>query len=522
MFIADDAFGSTEYRADSAERWARDLDRILQHMDERHVLVWTSRPAPLHAALRRIHRENGLQRFPGPGDVMVDATDLTDAEKALMLFRHAVAAGLGGGARSVIRAYAADIVGDPHLTPERIRRLVRGPLADLAGGFPGAATVADGIAFAIGRPTEAMSVSLAALDADHRDILVAMLDAPPAPVSERDLAAAARRHRQELAQPVSALVDRLQDHFLRRVPPTAVTWVHPSWRDLVIDQLERDPVRRRAFLERCGIEGALLALSVGGGPTGDRNLPLLVEDADWDALLGHVEALVADLDTLERVRLLRQVSEACVDRADEDDRRAVAELDALALHLLETILPAAIDATALVLLQEWYGLAGRVHAPSPSPDLARLWIEVVPTAASRLRSAADVAALESWTTLIDILSRHDPAALGRFGFPEAQSAVVGRLFAFDPRVLARRVAPEQTAALGRAAASLTGFFPEHRMALLTFSSHVLPLARARREDSATDRPRVFGDPPRPTIVSRVLADLDEPPRGRFGRRRRRS
>ena len=80
--------------ADAAERWARDLDRILTHMDADHVLVWTSRPAPLHAGLRRVHRENGLQRFPRPGEVMVDATDLTDEEKALMLYRHAVAADL--------------------------------------------------------------------------------------------------------------------------------------------------------------------------------------------------------------------------------------------------------------------------------------------------------------------------------------------------------------------------------------------------------------------------------------------
>jgi len=365
-------------------------------------------------------------------------------------------------------------------------------------------------------------VSLAALDADHRDILVAMLDAPPAPVSERDLAAAARRHRQELAQPVSALVDRLQDHFLRRVPPTAVAWVHPSWRDLVIDQLERDPVRRRTFLERCGVEGALLAVSVGGGSTGHRNLPLLVEDADWDALLGHVEALVADLDTPERVRLLRQVSEAVADRAHQDDRRAVAELDAFAVRLLESILPAGIDATALVLLQEWYALAGVVDAALAPPDLARLWIEMVPTAAWRLRSAADVAALESWVTLIDILGRHDPGAFRRFGFPEAQSPVVGRLFAFDPSVLARRLAPEQAATLRRAARSLAAFFPEHRMALVAFSGDVFAASLPQGDDEIDERPRAFRDPPRPSIVSRVLADLDGPSRRRFRRGRGRT
>ena len=29
VFVADDAFGSTEYRPDAAERWARELGRML-------------------------------------------------------------------------------------------------------------------------------------------------------------------------------------------------------------------------------------------------------------------------------------------------------------------------------------------------------------------------------------------------------------------------------------------------------------------------------------------------------------
>ena len=36
VFIADDAFGSTEYQPDAAERWAVDLDRILRALDANH------------------------------------------------------------------------------------------------------------------------------------------------------------------------------------------------------------------------------------------------------------------------------------------------------------------------------------------------------------------------------------------------------------------------------------------------------------------------------------------------------
>lgn len=89
VFVADDAFGSTEYRADAAELWARDLGPMLRVLDDRHWLIWTSRPAPLKAGLRRVQRERGSEHFPAPGEVLVDAGKLDLAEKTLILFRHA-------------------------------------------------------------------------------------------------------------------------------------------------------------------------------------------------------------------------------------------------------------------------------------------------------------------------------------------------------------------------------------------------------------------------------------------------
>src|SRR5207253_6174214 len=76
LFVADDAFGSTEYRPEAAERWALDLYRVLDAMDERHRLIWTSRPAPLKAGLRRIHREHGVEHWPQPAEIEIAASDL--------------------------------------------------------------------------------------------------------------------------------------------------------------------------------------------------------------------------------------------------------------------------------------------------------------------------------------------------------------------------------------------------------------------------------------------------------------
>ena len=133
VFVADDAFGSTEYRPDAAERWARGLGRLLEMLDPQHWLIWTSRPAPLKAGLRRVQRESGAERFPTPGEVLVDASNLDLADKTLILFRHAKNRGAIGSARTLVRSAGLSIVEHPHFTPERIRRFVNDRLDELPG-----------------------------------------------------------------------------------------------------------------------------------------------------------------------------------------------------------------------------------------------------------------------------------------------------------------------------------------------------------------------------------------------------
>ncbi|HVM58603.1 MAG TPA: hypothetical protein VMT74_14170 [Gaiellaceae bacterium] len=419
VFVADDAFGSTEYRPDAADRWAVELDAILRAMDDRHWLLWTSRPAPLRAGLRRIHREHGVERFPQPAEIGVDTALLDVSEKALVLFRHAKAAALPHRATELVRAEGWRIVSHPHFTPERIRRFVAGPLRELASGSS-STDVAALVADEIREPTAAMAESYRALAPDHRAVLLALLDAPPGPVSERDLAASVRRHSPAgLPRPPAEIVDRLADHFVRPVRPAGVTWVHPSWRDLVIDELAHDAASRRAFLHACGVHGAALALSTAGGAAGERALPLLHDDGDWDALADRLAELVPELDAPETTLVLTALAEA---RAQPDGAER-AELDALAAETLERLARAWSSVPGGVpvgLLAEWLALASDLPQRPALPALAATWVELAPTRPVDLGSAAETTAFDDWTVLAELLREHEPDALARFDFPAAQ------------------------------------------------------------------------------------------------------
>jgi hypothetical protein len=219
LFVADDAFGSTEYRPDAAERWARDLPPILRVLDDRHWLVWTSRPAPLRAGLHRVHQERGAERFPRPGEVQVDASALTVAEKALIFLRHVRAADVPVHTRRLARRVGPTVVAHPHFTPERIRRFAATRLAELPGAEPGTSALLELAEEELARPTDAMAASLRALGPEYRALLVAMLDQPDGPVPERDLVAVLHRHQSAgLIRRPADLIDRVTDHFLKVLP----------------------------------------------------------------------------------------------------------------------------------------------------------------------------------------------------------------------------------------------------------------------------------------------------------------
>jgi hypothetical protein len=430
LFIADDAFGSTEYRPDAAERWALELDRVLRSMDDRHWLIWTSRPGPLKAGLGRIHREHGVERFPQPAEVRVDAAELDLEEKTSILFRHARSRPLTARGVELVRTHGWGIVDHPHFTPERIRRFVAHRLPELEGvdAAVARADIGEAVSAEIRAPTEAMATSLAALPAEYRGLLVALLDTPPGAVAERHVAAAARRHLDAgLGHRPAELVDRLTDHFLRLVPPQSVTWVHPSWRDLVIDHLAAEPAARDRFLKRCSLEGLLLALSVAGGPTGARRFPLLVADADWDTTTGRLAGLIPALEDTQLTRVLASLHAAVHAPADA---RVRAEVHALAQRCLTATreqLDARRQAIPTALLEHWYLLADSLGGGVPAPRIAPTWIELAPTESTETSTVADLLRIEEWLRLARVLADHDPDALARVGFPAATKALLEQL-----------------------------------------------------------------------------------------------
>jgi hypothetical protein len=431
VFVADDAFGSTEYRADAAELWARELAAMLRSLDERHWLIWTSRPAPLKAGLHRVHQERGSERFPAPGDVLVDASELDLAEKTLILFRHAKRHQAGSEARGLLRTAGVSIVEHPHFTPERIRRFVaerldKLPLTGVRSDELRARRIVER---ELAMPTEAMRTSFEALESEHRELLIALLDAPAGLIDERDLAATLRRHHTGgLRRPPAELIDRLTDHFLR-ITPLGIGWVHPSWRDLVIDELSGDTAARRRFLSACGIYGAILALSREGGTAGERSLPLLIDDGDWDALGDRIAELIRGLEDQDTARLLLALLDALRTPVAPARHAEAESLMQCALGTTRRTWQKQPRPLPVSLLESWYTANAALAEPVQSPSVAPTWTELHPARSLLVvdLAARDLQALDDWLALAQVLSAHDRQTLRQLGFYDHDQQLLAHL-----------------------------------------------------------------------------------------------
>jgi hypothetical protein len=379
----------------------------------------TSRPAPLKAGLRRVQRERHSERFPAPGEVLVDASDLDLAEKTLILFRHAKARGASSAARELVRLSALSIVEHPHFTPERIRRFVTDRLEALQQTAlqDGPDRVRDDLERELASPTEAMRTSFRALETEHRSLLIALLDAPGGLIDERELTATLRRHHAGgLSRPPAELIDRLTDHFLRSTP-LGIGWVHPSWRDLVINELHDDAAARRHFLSACGLYGAMLALSQDGGIAGERMLPLLVNDSDWDLLGDRVGRLASQLEDQELAQLLLALSGLRTTDVALSDKREARNLAANVLTAIARRWDQRNQPLPSFLLEHWYALREWGPLAVKAPQLGPTWAELYPVSPpAQGLDRSELTRADEWLALAQTLRIYAPDTLTALGF----------------------------------------------------------------------------------------------------------
>jgi hypothetical protein len=225
-----------------------------------------------------------------------------------------------------------------------------------------------------------------------------------------------------------------------------VDWVHPSWRDVVIESLAGHAGERRAFLSRCGVDGAAVALSSEGGSGGERERPLLKSDRDWDALGDGLHHRCAELDEADAIRLLHVLAEA----GDDAEVRALAEL--VLKRLGWSGKAVSVDA-----IGAWAALSANLEPRPEPPAVAMTWLELEPAHAPE--TPEELERMADWLRLAELLTERTPELIEGLGFPQRYEAVLEAFTTATPRdepVLERELRIESLARLAALDETLSG------------------------------------------------------------------
>jgi hypothetical protein len=213
-------------------------------------------------------------------------------------------------------------------------------------------------------------------------------------------------------------------------------WTHPSWRDLIIGHLIRTPSDRVRFLERCNIHGILLALSEAGGPEGDRVLPLLIHDRDWEAIHATVKRLVEPQNVYTVGMALTALLDAISDTqpgsgADTRRREQLVNLAATALCACQQEWDANEAVVHLAVLKTYYELSIHIVPLPPMPNLLPTWKDHWESARSEVSQASEYEttvdqnyAMGCWLDLASWVGKSEPRFLKQVNFPDAFTEVV--------------------------------------------------------------------------------------------------
>jgi hypothetical protein len=371
--------------------------------------------------------QGAAQGFPRPGEILVDASGLTLQEKALMLYRHAKCSLVSPNLKSFIQTHASEIVFHHAFTPERIRRFVAEAVSQLVGDSctqsdPGALSAK--IRQEIENPTDRMRKCFHALPLPHKWMLLSLLESGHYSTTE-DVVSTYRAQYGDGAGKPSEILDELTEAFvaIKRTTRRYVEWIHPSYRDLVIEQLRDGGSLKSEFLNRMSISGIKLALSDTGGSTGRLRFPLISSANDWDTLQRRALE-VARSSGVEHSSALLTVLASALDGSIGQDRSSLLTILKATCRVVREKWDSGQVALSASAINAYAAASERTSPMEPMPALEATWQATLHALAQQVNDEDsdflfEFSALDEFLSLVDEIRQSEPRFLRHLKFPGA-------------------------------------------------------------------------------------------------------
>jgi hypothetical protein len=359
-----------------------------------------------------------------------------------MLYRHAKAEHLLDIQKNIVKNHAQNVVRNPNFTPERIRRFVKESLPRLSEQIAESKIDNDilmhEVSEAINNPTDRMIKAYDKLPLGHKWFLAAVVATEDSSVGIGQLCSEIRKtyehYRSDTTDWASSdeIIDEMTEAFIKKSnlfsyanqQDCIISWIHPSYRDLVIDKISQDHEISKRLLQLATEDIIRLAISDAGGAEGTRVLPLLVSDEHWHIFETRCLVIIQQIrKDILITGLLNSFYSAYSNSQKTDVKR---KIELVAKKVLDGLI-VKWDRDNIILsphlLRAYYQLSIIVRPLPPSPDLRHSWESAVSKFQNVLEQSEDDNSIETyqfnnWIELIDIIGANEPRFLVSQSFPD--------------------------------------------------------------------------------------------------------
>jgi hypothetical protein len=360
------------------------------------------------------------------------------------VYRHAKHALASAHLRSFIRKHAVKIVENQAFTPERIRRFVVEAVPQLAVGVshePDSDALSAKIAQEIKNPTDRMRKSFHALSLPHKWMLLSLLESGHYATSGAVLSTYREQYGESGSKP-SEILEELTEAFviIKEKTQRYVEWIHPSYRDLVIEQLKDGGSLKSEFLSKMNVAGIKLALSDTGGSFGKLRFPLINSPEDWDTLRTRTLETAGD-SGVEHCTTLLTVLTAALDGSVGQEKSTLLTILKAACQVIRERWNSEQVALSALAVSAYATASERTSPMEPMPALEVTWQGARESLTQQVKDEDsnflfDCSTLDEFLSLVEEIANSEPRLLRRVNFPAGLEADFEALLARVDRDLA--------------------------------------------------------------------------------------
>jgi hypothetical protein len=226
-----------------------------------------------------------------------------------------------------------------------------------------------------------------------------------------------------------------------------IDWIHPSCRDLVIEELAKEHDLQSKFLESMSLQGIKLAISDSGGAVGDRHMPLMTHQGNWDLLKRRCLKVIASGTQEEITDLLTVIVSAATNTTDTERKSHLGRTIASVCEAVRTKWDCNASSLSTEDLTAYCNASILIAPLAPIPKLASSWEFHLDAMKETIEQAENGDLLNprpirKWVAFTAVVHDNEPRFLRVVGFPWRLIGDINRLIAVIDSELALDLASD--------------------------------------------------------------------------------